>query len=207
MHAVAHLADVATLRHYAQLHTGSIWAALAALFGVLQMGILKGLIFAVGLTLIALMYKLSSPQDSVLGRLPGSQTFVDVSRYSEAEQIPGLLIFRPNGIVFFANANRIQNRLRELVKASGGSVRAVMINLEASPEVDVTGLEMLERLRTELCESGVDLYFTRATDPVRDLFERSGFLKELDGRLFRGVNAAVAAFTSGTQTQARGHSG
>ena len=207
VHAVAHLADVATLRHYAQLHTGSIWAALAALFGVLQMGILKGLIFAVGLTLIALMYKLSSPQDSVLGRLPGSQTFVDVSRYSEAEQIPGLLIFRPNGIVFFANANRIQNRLRELVKASGGSVRAVMINLEASPEVDVTGLEMLERLRTELCESGVDLYFTRATDPVRDLFERSGFLKELDGRLFRGVNAAVAAFTSGTQTQARGHSG
>ena len=207
VHAVAHLADVATLRHYAQLHTGSIWAALAALFGVLQMGILKGLIFAVGLTLIALMYKLSSPQDSVLGRLPGSQTFVDVSRYSEAEQIPGLLIFRPNGIVFFANANRIQNRLRELVKASGGSVRAVMINLEASPEVDVTGLEMLERLRTELHESGVDLYFTRATDPVRDLFERSGFLKELDGRLFRGVNAAVAAFTSGTQTQARGHSG
>jgi sulfate permease, SulP family len=206
VHAVAHLADIATLRHYAQLRTGSIWAALAALFGVLQMGILKGLIFAVGLTLIALMYKLSSPQDSVLGRLPGSDHFVDVTRYAEAEQIPGLLIFRPNGIIFFANANRVHSRLRELVKSAGSSIRAIIVNLEASPEIDITGLEMLGQLRNELRESGIDLYFARVTDPVRDLFGRSGFLKESDGRLFRGINAAVAAFLGRSQPQAQARS-
>jgi len=65
------------------------------------MGILKGLIFAVGLTLIALMRRLSSPQDSVLGRLPDSGNFVDIARHHKAE-IPGLLIFRPNGVLFFA---------------------------------------------------------------------------------------------------------
>jgi MFS superfamily sulfate permease-like transporter len=204
VYAVTHLADVATLRYYAKLRTGSIWIALAALLGVLQTGILRGLIFAVGLTLIALMHKLSSPQDSVLGRLPGTKNFVDVSRYPDAQQVPGLLIFRPNGVLFFANANRVHNRLRELVKASG-SLRVVIINLEASPEIDVTCLEMLRRLRDELQDLGIHLYFSRVADPVRDLFDRSGFLKELDGRLFRGVNAGVTAFLNSSQlpTQAR----
>jgi sulfate permease, SulP family len=194
VHAVAHLADVGTLKYYAKLRTGSIWVALVALFGVLQMGILKGLILAVGLTLIALMRRLSSPQDSILGRLPGSENFVDVARHPEAEQICGLIIFRPNGIVFFANANRVHGHLLELVKAAGTSLRAVIVNLEASPEIDVTCLEMLEQLKNELCESGIDLYFARVTDPVRDLFERSGFLEQLNGHLFRGVDSAVNAF-------------
>lgn len=190
----------------ARLRTGSIWVALAALLGVLQMGILRGLTFAVGLTLIALMHKLSSPQDSLLGRLPGTKNFDDVSRYSDAEQVPGLLIFRPNGILFLANANRVHNRLRELVKAPGKSPRAVIINLEASPEIDVTCLDMLRRLRDELQDSGIHLYFARVADPVRDLFDRSGFLTELDGRLFRRVNSAVAAFLDSLQlpTQVRG---
>ena len=194
VHAVAHLADVGTLKYYAKLRTGSIWAALVALVGVLQMGILKGLIFAVGLTLIALMHKLSSPQDSVLGRLRGSGTFVDVARYPEAEQIPGLLIFRPNGILFFANANRVHSRLRELVEAAGPSLRAVILNLETSPEIDVTCLEMLDRCRTELRESGIHLCFARIADPIRDLFKRSGFVDQEEGLLFRGVNSAVAAY-------------
>jgi SulP family sulfate permease len=198
VHAVAHLADVGTLKYYAKLRTGSIWAALVALVGVLQMGILKGLIFAVGLTLIALMHKLSSPQDSVLGRLPGSENFVDVGRYPEAEQIRGLLIFRPNGILFFANANRVHSRLRELVKATGPSLRVVIINLEASPAIDVTCLEMFARLQGELRELGIDFYFARVADPVRDLFKRSGFVEELEGRLFRGVDSAVNAYLSAT---------
>lgn len=203
VHAVAHLADFGTLKYYAKLRTGSIWVALVALVGVLQFGILKGLILAVGLTLIALMHKLSSPQDSVLGRLPGSDNFVDVARHAEAEQLPGLLIFRPNGVVFFANANRVHSRLRELVSRAGESLRAVIINLEASPEIDVTSLEMLAQLRTELRESHIDLYLARVNDQVHDLFERSGFLDEMKGRLFQGVDSAVGAFLCATSVDAR----
>ena len=70
----------------------------------------------------------------------------------------------------------------------------MVVNLGGSPEIDVTSLGMLRRLRDDLQNSGIHLYFARVADPVRDLFEKSGFLKELDGRLFRGVNAAVAAF-------------
>jgi high affinity sulfate transporter 1 len=195
VHAVSHLVDVRTLKYYAKLRTGSIWGALAALFGVLQMGILKGLIFAVGLTLIAVMRKISSPQDSVLGMVPGARNFVDVARHPQAEQVPGLVIFRPNGVLFFANANRIHNRVRELVKQAGHSLRGVLINLEASPDMDVTSLEMLVQLQKELRASGINLYLARVADPVRDLLERSGFLRELGkDRIFSGVHAAVAKF-------------
>jgi len=203
IHAVSHLADVGTLKYYAKARSGSLWEALVALLAVLQMGILRGLIFAVGLTLIALMHRLSSPQDSVLGRLPGSENFVDVNRYPEAEQIPGLLIFRPNGVLFFANANRIHNRLRELARQAGSSLRAVLINLEASPEIDVTSLEMLMQLTKEFRQSGAELYFARAADPVRDLFIRSGFMEQIgEERLFRGVDTGVAAYLQGTKRQA-----
>ena len=202
VHAVAHLVDVRTLKYYADLRSGSIWIAIAALFGVLLMGILKGLIFAVGLTLVILMRKLSSPQDSVLGRLAGSGNFVDVGRHPEAEQIPYLLIFRPNGILFFANANRIRNRLRELTKSTNVPLRAVVINLEASPEIDVTSLEMLEQLRNELEESGIALHFARVADRARDLFDRSGFTDRVGAnRIFPGVDYAVEAIRQSSTSQ------
>ena len=195
VHAVAHLADVGTLKYYAKLRSGSIWGALIALFGVLQMGILKGLIFAVGLTLIALMRKLSVPQHSVLGRIPGTGNFADVERNPETEQVPGLLIFRPNGMLFFANANHVRNELRKEVKKASKDLRAVVLNLETCPGMDVTSLEMLEQLRDELHESDIDLLFVRVADPVRDLFGRSGFLELLgEGRIFAGVDVAVSAF-------------
>ena len=195
VHAVAHLADVDTLKHYAKLRSGSLWGALIALLGVLQMGILKGLIFAVALTLVAVMRRLSVPQDSVLGRLAGSGNFVDVDRHPDAEQIPHLLIFRPNGMLFFANANRVRNHLRELTQQSERPIHAVLINLEASPEIDVTSLEMLEQLRSELDESGILLYFARVADRVRDLFDRAGFTERVgSNRIFPGVDSGVNAF-------------
>jgi SulP family sulfate permease len=195
VHAVTHLADVGTLKYYAKLRSGSIWGALIALFGVLQMGILKGLIFAVGLTLIALMRRLSVPQHSVLGRIPGTGNFADVERNPETEQIPGLLIFRPNGMLFFANANHVRNELRKEVKNAGKPLRAVLLNLETCPGMDVTSLEMLEQLENELHESGIELSFVRVADPVRDLFRRSGFLELLgERRIFPGVDVGVDAF-------------
>ena len=195
VHAVAHLADVSTLRYYAKLRTGSLWGALVALFAVLQMGILKGLIFAVGMTLVMMMRKLSSPQDSVLGVLAGSGNFVDVARHPEAKQIPYLLVFRPNGMLFFANANRIRNHVRELISSAGMPLRAVVINLETSPEIDVTSLEMLEQLRSELEGAGITLYFARVADRVRDLFDRSSLTERIGpNRLFLGVDLAVNAF-------------
>ena len=204
IHAVAHLADVRTLRYYAKIRTGSIWTALVAIVGVLQLGILKGLIFAMALTIIALMRKLSAPHDSVLGRIPGSGNFADIERYPQAEQIPGLLIFRTNAMLFFANANRVRNQVSALIKQAPTPISALLLNLEASPETDVTTLEMLEQLARELQDSGIALYFARVADPVRDLFMRSGFIERLgQDHVFTGVDSGVDAFLQRSQPAPR----
>jgi MFS superfamily sulfate permease-like transporter len=96
--------------------------------------------------------------------------------------------------------------LRELVKAAEKPLRAVIVKLEASPEIDVTCLEMLGQLRRELSDLGIPRYFARVADPVRDLFDRSGLLKQLDGQLFRGVDVAVAALLGSAQPQVRARS-
>jgi sulfate permease, SulP family len=195
IHAVWHLADVKELRRFARLRTGSIWVALLALTGVLLLGVLQGLILAMLLTIVALMKKISAPQDSVLGRLPNTGNFVDVVLHPDAELIPGLLIYRPNGPMFFANSNRIHSRLRVLVKESARPVRAVILNLEASPVMDVTILDMLQQLKSELDAAGVELAFARVADPVRDLFRLGGLLSRVgEDRVFHGVDSAVAAY-------------
>jgi sulfate permease, SulP family len=195
IHAVWHLADVKELRRLASHKTGSIWAAFTALGGVLAFGVLRGLILAIALTLVVLMKKISAPNDSLLGRMPGSNAYVDKERYPEAELIPGLMILRPNGPLFFANANRIKNRVRLLLKENPRPIRSILLDLGASSETDVTTLDMLRDLRGELKESEVELLFARVADPVRDLFERSGFLRDLGPeKVFLGIHLAVDTY-------------
>jgi len=195
-HAVWHLADVKEMKRLASLQTGSIWVALTALTGVLVLGILRGLILAMCLTLIALLKKISTPQVSVLGRMPGTRTFVSRERYPEAEAIPGLLIFRPNGILFFANANRFNNCLHEAVINAAEPVKKIILSMEASPEIDVTVLDTLAQMKADLDGQGIGLAFARVSDPVRDLIARSGFLQRIgEGHVFWDVDSAVAAET------------
>jgi MFS superfamily sulfate permease-like transporter len=150
------------------------------------------------LTLAALLKKVSAPQDSVLGRLPGTDTLVDADQNPEAEAIPGLLIFRPNGLLFFANANRVRNRVREAIQNAGRPIKRVVLTMEASPEIDATSLDMLEQLRSELVENGTELAFARVQDPVRDLFRRSGFLERLgESNVYWSLHAAVDPNTVG----------
>jgi MFS superfamily sulfate permease-like transporter len=139
----------------------------------------------------------------MLGRLADSGTCVDVGRHPEAGPSPGLLIFQPRGILLFADANRIRNRLPELVKPTGKPLQAVLINLEASPEIDVTSLEIVDQLRSELEESDVALHFARVSDEAQDLFRRRLFRERLgQDHVFRGVDVAANAFLNRSVTAA-----
>ena len=140
------------------------------------------------------MKKLSTPRESVLGRLPGTDRFVDIRWNPEAEAVNGLLIVRPNAVLFFANANRVLNHARTLLKAAESPVRAVIVDLEASPEIDITSIQMLEQMNNELKSAGITLYFAKVPNRVLDLFDRSGFLPQLtDGQICEHVRTAVKA--------------
>jgi len=190
--AVWGLIDVKALRRFADLRLSDAVPALAALVGVLALGVLPGLGIAVALSLAILIYRASRPHAAVLGRVPRSKTYSDVSRHPENETFPGLLIFRLDGQLFFANAGFAIDRLNGLLSDMTPSPRVVIWNMESTTDLDVTAAEALLRLANNLRDSGRDLVFARVGSAVIEMFRRCGLLDLLgEDHLFLTVDAAV----------------
>lgn len=190
--AVWGLIDLKALRRFAKVRAGDVVPALAALVGVLVLGVLPGLGIAVGLSLAILIYRASRPHAAVLGRVPNQRTYSDMARHPENETLPGLLIFRLDGQLFFANAGFVIDRLNQLLSAIQPPPRVVIWNLESTTDLDVTAAESLIRLVHDLHDSGRDLVFARAGSSVLDVFRRSGLLELLgEDHLYLTVDGAV----------------
>jgi len=193
--AVWGLIDLRELRRYARVRPIDLVLALAALFAVLGLGVLPGLGAAVGLSLLVLIYRSSRPHAAVLGRVPGERTYTDLARHPENEQFPGLLIFRLDAQLFFANAGFAHDRLSALVTAAEPPPRVVLWDLEVTTDLDITSADMLRRTEQELRAGGTDLMFARVRDPVRDMFRRSGLLRLVgEDQLFLTVDDGVQHF-------------
>jgi MFS superfamily sulfate permease-like transporter len=190
--AVWGLIDVKELRRFARVRAVDVVPALAAMVGVLALGVLPGLGIAVGLSLAILIYRSSRPHAAVLGRVPGELTYTDIERHPENETFPGLLILRVDGQLFFANAGFAVDHLNELLNATQPPPRVVVWDLETTTDLDVTAAETLLRLVTQLRASDRDIVFARVRDPVRDIFRRCGLLGLLgEDHIFLTVDDAV----------------
>ena len=190
--AVWGLIDVKTLRRFAGVRGIDAVPALTALVGVLVLGVLPGLGIAVGLSLAILIYRSSRPHAAVLGRVPDSKTYSDMSRHPENETFPGLLVFRLDGQLFFANAGFAVDRLNELLTVAHPAPRVVIWNMESTTDLDVTAAETLLRLAHNLRDSGRDLVFARVGSSVIDVFRRAGLFELLgEDHFFLTVDAAV----------------
>lgn len=183
--AVIELVDVAALRTLYGVWThrlGSIYgpaaradfaAAVAALLGVLVFDTLPGLFIGIIVSLLLLLYRVSRPYVAVLGRAPATQsTWVDLARHPEGAATPGTLVARVESGLFFANADHVRDRLRAL--AAERDVRAVVLDAQTVPFVDVTAAAMLQHLRTDLDRDGVRLVIARDVGQVRDVLAREG---------------------------------
>jgi hypothetical protein len=175
--AVWGLIDFGALRRFAGVRLVDAAPAVAALVGVLALGVLPGLGVAVALSLAILIYRSSRPHSAVLGRVPHSTTYSDVSRHPENETFPGLLVFRLDGQLFFANAGSTVDRLNQLFNTMQPSPRVVVWNMESTTDLDVTAAETLLRLAHNLRESGRDIVFARVGSSVIDVFRRCGLLE------------------------------
>jgi high affinity sulfate transporter 1 len=190
--AVWNLIDVKAFRRYARVRPLDVAPALAAFAGVLALGVLPGLEIAVGLSLAILIYRASRPHVAVLGRVPGELTYTDVARHPENEQFPGLLIFRLDAPLFFANAGFAIDRLNALLTATEPPPHTVIWDMEVTTDVDVTSADALLRLVGHLHSTQREIVFARVRDPVRDVFRRSGLLRLLgEDHLFYTVEDAV----------------
>jgi MFS superfamily sulfate permease-like transporter len=137
-------------------------------------GILQGLLVAVTFSLVLLMQRISFPRFSVLGRLPGTHTFVSMADHPNAEPVPGLLIVRPAGMVFFANANRMRLAVLDYVRQTMPKPACVIIDNEMVPDLDMTSVDALSMLFESLRADGIVLRVARVREPVWEMLKRTG---------------------------------
>jgi sulfate permease, SulP family len=194
--SVIGLMDVAEMKRFYASNRTDFVLALVAMFGVLTTDVLTGLIIAVFLSLLIILYRASRPYLAILGKVPGQPaTFGDVARHPENERVPGLLIVRLDAPLYFLNANVARGQILELVRTSQPATKAVLFDLGASADLDVASLDMLRNLVGELKEAGSDVLLAQVRGSVRDRLRHSGIMAEIgEDRVYQGLGAAVSDF-------------
>jgi high affinity sulfate transporter 1 len=173
----------------------------AAFLGVALLGVLPGIAIAVALSILNVFRRAWWPYDTVLGRVQGLEGFHDIRSYPAAEQLPGLVIYRFDAPLFFANAKTFRDEIRRLAKADPPPAW-IVIAAEPVTDVDTTAADVLEELDEALNSGDISLVFAELKDPVRRKIERYGLTRTIDRRhFFPTIDAAIDAFRRETGAQ------
>ena len=186
--AVLGMLDLSTLTTAWRYDRADAAALLATAAGVLVLGVEAGVVVGVALSMGALIWRASRPHIAVLGRIPGSEHFRNVDRYS-TETAPGLLMLRVDAGLFFGNVEAVNERIEDELKAHAGTRHLVLV-LSAVNAIDTSALFGLGELNASLRQRGVLLHLAEVKGPVMDRLEHSSLLQALNGRLF--LSAAMA---------------
>ncbi len=180
--------------------------AVIAMLGVLLFDVLPGLLIAIQLSLLLLIYQASLPRLSVMGVLPNGEGFGDIIENPGSTEIPGLLIVRPNEIIFFANAEPLRERILLLATTVTPPPQAVIIDLELSERLDTPALDTLSELQKDLAQHHIEIMLSRVHQKARQALERSGLVERIgEEHIFRKTADAVRYFTrSGRATRNQG---
>jgi MFS superfamily sulfate permease-like transporter len=195
------LADIpATTRLWRQ-RKAEFLLSIAAFLGVALLGVLPGIAIAVGLSILNVFRRAWWPYDTELGRVEGLEGYHDVHSYPEAQHLPGLVIYRFDAPLFFANAKTFRDEVRRLANTEP-KPRWIVIAAEPVTDVDTTASDVLEDLDEMLNAQGISLVFAELKDPVRRKIERYGLTRTIDPRHFYPtIEAAVAGFRQETRAE------
>jgi sulfate permease, SulP family len=194
IYAAIRLIDVTAFRRLLAFRRGELVIALAACAGVLVFNILYGVLLAVAVSVAELLVRVARPHDAVQGRVPGLAGMHDVDDYPGARTVPGLVVYRYDAPLFFANAEDF--RRRALAAAdSQAPVRWFVLNVEANVEVDFTALEAVDAVRTELTRAGTVFALARVKQDLLARLESFGLADKIGAdRLFPTLPTAVEAY-------------
>lgn len=195
------LADIpGTLRLWRQ-RKAEFLLSIAAFLGVALLGVLPGIAIAVVLSILNVFRRAWWPYETVLGRVEGLEGYHDVHLHPEARQLPGLVIYRFDAPLFFANAKTFRDEVRQLARTEP-KPKWIVIAAEPVTDVDTTASDVLEELDSVLDAEGICLVFAEMKDPVRRKVERYGLAHKIEARhFFPTIGAAVAAFLQQTDSQ------
>jgi high affinity sulfate transporter 1 len=193
------LVEVAGVRKLYRVRRMEFFLSIACFLGVALLGVIEGIFIAVGLALLDFIRRAWRPYDAVLGRIDGLKGYHDVTRYPDAKRIPGLVLFRWDAPLFFANAEVFADRLDLAIASSPTPVRWVIVAAEPVTDLDTTAADVLKRLEEELAADGVDLRFAEMKDPVKDRLRRYGLFERFgEDHFYPTVGTAVSAYLEET---------
>jgi len=189
------LFELAELRRIHRMQRWEFWLSIGCCAGVVVLGAIAGIGLAILLALIEFVWDAWRPHSAVLGRARGLKGYHDIVRHPEARLIPGLVLFRWDAPLFFANAEWFHNRALDAVAASPTPVRWLVVAAEPVTSVDVTAADMLAELDEALHAAGIELCFAEMKGPVKDKLKRFGLFARLGEEFFfPTVGEAVTAY-------------
>jgi len=189
------LIEAAGVRKLYRVHRTEFALSIACFLGVAVLGVIEGIFIAVALSLLNFIRRAWRPHHAVLGRADDVKGYHDVTRYPDAKRVPGLVLFRWDAPLFFANAEEFADEVRQAIASSPTPVRWVVVAAEPITDLDTTAADVLKEVDGELAAQGIDLRFAEMKDPVKDrlkryaLFERFG-----DDHFYPTIGAAVGAY-------------
>ncbi len=189
------LVEIQDLIRIYKMQRWEFWLSMLCFAGVATFGAIPGIAFAVIIAVIEFLWDGWRPHSAILGRANGISGYHDVSRYPQARLIPGLVLFRWDAPLFFANAELFQARVIGAVENSPTPVHWVVVTAEPVTSVDVTAADVLSELEKTLREAGIKLSFAELKDPVKDKLKRFGLFTQFGEQSFYPtIGAAVRAY-------------
>jgi MFS superfamily sulfate permease-like transporter len=193
--AAISLIDLPAFRRLKEVRRSELVLALATTAAVLVLGVLYGVLAAVALSIVDLLRRISRPHDGILGYVPEVAGMHDVDDYPDARPVPGLVVYRYDAPLFFANAEDFRRRALAAVRDAPTDPHWLLLNVEAIIEVDSTAIDALEALRAELTDRGIVFAMARVKQDLRADLRPSGFLDAVgEDRIFMTLPTAVAAY-------------
>ena len=189
------LIEVTDLRRIYCIQQWEFWLSIGCFAGVAVLGAIPGIGLAIAVAVIEFLWDGWRPHSAVLGRAEGVKGYHDITRYPDSLQIPGLVLFRWDAPLFFANAELFQDRVLDAVATSPTPVHWLVVAAEPVTSVDVTAADMLVELDGTLHGAGVELRFAEMKDPVKDKLKRFGLFARLGQEVFfPTIDTAVSSY-------------
>jgi high affinity sulfate transporter 1 len=178
------LIEVTDLARIFRVQRWEFWLSIICFVGVAVLGVIPGIGLAIAIAIIQFLWDAWRPHFAVLGRAEGLKGYHDITRYPDARQIAGLVLFRWDAPLFFANAELFKERVLDLAAAAAAPVRWFVVAAEPITSVDVTAADALSELEKTLSEAGVKLCFAELKDPVKDKLKRFGLFEQIGEKFF-----------------------
>jgi high affinity sulfate transporter 1 len=189
------LFEVTDLKRIYRIQQWEFWLSIVCFVGVAAIGVIPGIGLAIAIAIIEFLWDGWRPHSAVLGRADGVKGYHDITRYPDARRIPGLVLFRWDAPLFFANAEFFKERVLNAVAKSPTPVRWVVVAAEPVTSVDVTACDTVAELDAALHARGIEFCFAELKDPVKDKLKRFGLFEQLgESYFFPTIGAAVSRY-------------